>query len=44
MNISTVYTSVGFIVQLYILKLILEKGVKDWDLLVCNEFPHLCLC
>lgn len=29
MNISTVYTSVGFIVQLYILKMILEKGVKD---------------
>lgn len=29
MNISTVYTSVGFIVQLYTLKRILEKGVKD---------------
>ena len=27
MNISTVYTSVGFIVQLYILKRILEKDL-----------------
>jgi uncharacterized protein with PQ loop repeat len=29
MNISTVYTSVGFIVQLYILKRILEKDLTD---------------
>lgn len=29
MNISTVYTSVGFIVQLYVLKRILEKDLKD---------------
>ena len=29
MNISTIYTSVSFIVQLYILKKIIEKDLKD---------------
>lgn len=29
MNISTIYTSVSFIVQLYILKRIIEKDLKD---------------
>jgi hypothetical protein len=29
MNISTIYTSVSFIVQLYVLKRIIEKDLKD---------------
>ena len=29
MNISTIYTSVSFIVQLYVLKKIIEKDLKD---------------
>ena len=29
MNISTIYTSVAFIVKLYVLKKILEKDLKD---------------
>ena len=30
MNISTVYTSVGFIVQLYTLKSILRRKTQEW--------------